>query len=265
MNFTINLFSGFLGLLFRTLLAAAINKDCLAKGIVKKNTYVALVFVFPIASGIVYACTRNKAEKMRIQCNDFKDNDSSRDASDCSLVKTNADEKLNSLIKSSNKLFIWSAIIFILYMAAAFLSPAPDKTDMTTTTYNIIQYDRNGDMYFFNQKLKYFDKEGAAYVLSENRDYFVNTQTDEKFVYYSCFVDKDGYLICFNPETFFDNHFEEPYYQDIGFCYSDSQGNLYYKASEVCWDRDGVMYDPNNQVIEFAYRQSTRNNYESIE
>ena len=265
MNFTINLFSGFLGFLFRILLAAAINKDCLVKGIAKKNTYVALVVVFPITVGIVYACTRNKAERLRLQHSDFDDNDSCQEAFDYSLAKTDIDKKINSLIKSSKKLFIWAVLVFILYIAAACLSPVPDKTDMTTTTYDIIQYDRNGDAYFFNQKVKYFDKEGTTYVLSENRDYFVNAQTGKKFVYYFCFVDKDGYLVCFNPETFSDDYFEEPYYQNIGFCYSDSQGNLYYKASEVRWDREGVMYDPNNQVIEFAYRQSVRNNYESIE
>lgn len=264
MNFTINLFSGFLGLLFRVLLAAAIKKDCLSRGIVKKNTYVALAFVFPIAAGIVYACTRNKAKKIRMRDSDFEDNKSGQEAVDYSPVITD-DDKISSLIKSSKKLFIWSVIIFILYMAAAFLSPAPDKNDMTTRTYDIIQYDRNGDVYFFNQRVKYFDKDGTAYVLSENRDCFVNTQTGEEFVCYSCFVDKDGYLLCFNPESFFDDYFEEPYYQGIGFCYSDAQGNLYYKASAVRWDRKGVMYDPNDQVIEFAYRQSVRNNDESIE
>ena len=69
MQFSFNILFLFI---FHILMAVSVARDCNARAIVKKDLYVALTFFFPIITGIVYACKRNKAQTLDDKPEDAK-------------------------------------------------------------------------------------------------------------------------------------------------------------------------------------------------
>lgn len=71
---------------------------------------------------------------------------------------------------------------------------------MMTYQYDIIKYDRNGDPYFFNQKVNYYDRDGNVYQMTDDNACFINTETGEEYAYTNCFIDSKGYFIYLTSE-----------------------------------------------------------------
>lgn len=199
--------------LFHIFIALAINRDCSARCIKKKNSYTVCAFFFPVIAGIVYACTRNKAQTLDEKA-----------------------ENREKLLKNS-KIFFVSALIFFVISLYAGTDAMSNADSFSITTYNIVSYDRTGTPYFFRQKINYFDRSGNTYKLSEDENNFVNINTGEEYSVTNCFVDKDGYLVYFTSEDISDMEMEESIYTD------NKNHHSYMWAKSARWDKDGGLYN----------------------
>lgn len=212
MDFSFNVI---LLLVFHFLAASAVSKDCRAKGIEKKDSFVILTFFFPVITGIVYACKRKKY--------------------------ASADLPENSAgFASSAKFLSVIAVIALIASGVVGTMSMSNSDPMITNKYDIIKYDRNGDAYFFNQKINYYDREGNVYQMTDTNSEFVNTETNEKYEYYNCVVDSDGYFLLVDGDN----------YEIIGDNIVSYEGHSYLLAMRAKWDRDGLLYDSwGNQVF----------------
>ena len=204
---------------FHILMAVSVARDCNARSIVKKDLYVALTFFFPIITGIVYACKRNKAKKF-----DEKP------------------ENAKKLVHKSKRAFVFALVVFLISGISGTVS-MNNANPMFVSTYSIVSYDRNCEPYFFNQKVMYYDVDGNTYQKSDDNSSFVNTETGEEYHCTHCFVDKDGYFVYFDNEAMCELSGDGDIYFD------PSTGHSYLWAPHASWDRTGVLYDLNGNHL----------------
>lgn len=109
-------------------------------------------------------------------------------------------------------------------------------------------YDRLGNTYTYDY-VPYYDRDGNKYGYSfdssTQKGTYTNVISGECFDNDYAFVDKDGYFV-------YDSNHEFVKQQDSTYhCqYADSDGNLYYWASAVHWEKGGVLYDSYGNRIE---------------
>lgn len=202
-------------LIFHIFAAAAVSKSCTARGIVKKDSYVILTFFFPIIVGIVYFCKRKK-------------------------LSNPDDMPENSAHSMSSAKILSVAAVIAFAVSGIYGTMTMNNADpMTTYHYDIIQYDRNGDAYFFSQKINYYDREGNTYQLTDTNAEFVNIETNEKYDYFNCVVDNEGYFLLVDGYN----------YEFIGDNVISYEGHSYLLAMSARWDRDGQLYNNDNSKV----------------
>ena len=98
-------------------------------------------------------------------------------------------------------------------------------------------YDREGNQYKTAESVVYYDEQGPGYLLCETgtlrRKHFVSTDGKIMRIAERAYVDKDGYLV-------FDikDEFKESAEKGV---FTDDEGNKYYKAEAVEWNRKGEI------------------------
>lgn len=198
-------------LIFHILAAIAVSKDCTARGITKKDSFVILTFFFPLIAGIVYGCKRKKLSNP----DDMPEN--------------------SAHIMSSAKFLSVIAVIMFAVSGIYGTMTMNNSDSMMTYHYDIIKYDRNGDAYFFNQKINYYDREGNVYQISDDHAALINVDTQESFEYLICFIDKDGYVVFLDN----DDRLNGRLLDDIYFI----DDHMYIYFFDVKWDREGLLYN----------------------
>lgn len=201
--------------IFHILMAVSVARDCKARAIAKKDLYTVLTFFFPIITGIVYACKRNKAQTLDDKPEDAK-----------------------KLVHKSKRAFAIALVVLVISNISG-TATMNNANPMLVSTYNFINFDRNGKPYFFNQKVMYYDVEGNTYQKSDDNSSFVNTETGEEYHCTHCFVDKDSYFIYFDNEAMSELTGDGDIYLD------SSTGHSYLWAPHASWDRSGALYDLN--------------------
>ena len=201
--------------IFHILMAVAVARDCKARAIVKKDLYVVLTFFFPIITGVVYACKRNKAKKLDEKPEDAK-----------------------KLVHKSKRAFVFALVVFVISGVLGTLT-MNNADPMLVSRYNIVNFDRNGKPYFFNQKIMYYDADGNTYQLSDDNSHFVNTETGTEYHCTHCFVDKDGYFVYFDNDAMSDLSGDGDIYLD------PSTGHSYLWAPHASWEMSGALCDSN--------------------
>lgn len=210
MDFSFNIILLFV---FHIFAAVAVSKDCTARGIKKKDAYAISAFFLPIIVGIIYACKRNKSEKS----DEIPEN--------------------SAALKSRAKLLSVIAVITLVASGVAGTMAMNNSDPMFTYHYDIIQYDRNGDPYFFNRKMNYYDSEDNVYQINDEKNALVNIETQEYYEYPICFIDKDGYVVFLDDDARLRG-------ESDGYIYNvDEHSYIYLPYAK--WDREGMLYDSN--------------------
>ncbi len=143
---------------------------------------------------------------------------------------------------------------------------------------NGVYYDKEGNSYENEDDVLLYDEEGKVYTYTEvevkESDYELMAYTDyyyvrddgKKYSVYDCYVTEDGWFYCdrayelesWSPDT--DSMSEEEldaYYQEslemseseyryYDYKYTDSKGNIYYKAYEASWNEKGELITAEN-------------------
>lgn len=97
-------------------------------------------------------------------------------------------------------------------------------------------YDREGNVYQSQEDVLYYDRGGNEYILRQTKvDRWHFISKDSKYMYISerVYVDMDGYIV-YDKE----NEFEKT---DRKYVFKDSQGNEYFRAEEIKFNRKGEM------------------------
>lgn len=210
MDFSFNII---LLLVFHIIAAAAVSKDCTARGILKKDSYVILTFFFPVIIGIAYGCKRKKISS----ADDMPENSA-------------------RLISSAKTLCVIAIITFISSGVVGTISMS-SADSMMTYHYDVIKYDRNGAPYFFNQKVNYYDRDGNIYQINDDENSLINIETQECFEYPICYIDKEGYVVFLDENARLRG-------EQYDFLY-EIDNHSYIYLPYVRWDRDGMLYDIN--------------------
>lgn len=99
-------------------------------------------------------------------------------------------------------------------------------------------YDRLGKAYTYDY-VPYYDKAGNKYVYSFNSDsqkgIYTKISTGDTFENEYSFIDKDGYFV------YDKNHEFKRISEEQNKTYTDANGNVYYWASGVDWEKDGKL------------------------
>ena len=103
-------------------------------------------------------------------------------------------------------------------------------------------YDREGNTYTSQEDVLYYDKDGTEFILyhhiKQDRWHFISKDGKNMYIAERVYLDMDGYLV-FDRE----NTFEQT---DRQYVYSDSDGNEYFRADEITWNRKGEMKPRDN-------------------
>lgn len=124
------------------------------------------------------------------------------------------------------------------------VSPTNSKGETTYPQSASVLYDRNGDSYPEKSKVKYFDRDGNVYYFNmDQQSYlptFINEKTGESIDAFFCYISEDGYLV-------FDKENKISRDKDTTDTYRDEEGNIYYDAFTVEWDKDGNLIKTENK------------------
>lgn len=108
-------------------------------------------------------------------------------------------------------------------------------------------YDRLQNAYTYNY-VPYYDKDLNKYAYSFDsqllKGFYTKLSTGEKFENEYCFVDENGYLVYLNNQELSEHKNENG-----SKTYTDSNGNTYFRASSVNWDKDGNMYNSHGDLL----------------
>lgn len=219
-----------LDLAMRIFMVAAISQDCKARMIKAKNTYCVLTFFFPFIVGIVYACTRKKAQALPTVSPDHNPKKHAKNSIICFIVVV-------ILYLSSVGVGVYMNFSGAVDDFVENISSGLGFDDLTLP--EEYRYDRNG-AYYEDGNIPLFDRDNNKYVYEEAEDimddsYYVCEQTGEKFESYFCYVDKDGYF-------YYDKNDELEFASEDSFDMVDKDGNVYYTASSTYWDATGALY-----------------------
>ncbi|MCM1284679.1 MAG: hypothetical protein NC213_08485 [Acetobacter sp.] len=100
-------------------------------------------------------------------------------------------------------------------------------------------HDKKGNPVKDVNNMVYYDREDNAYHVECNDDsaFLVNETTNEKFDYYKCYIDSEGYF-------YYDEKGIIKYNEESGYCY-DGTGTVYYYMFDTNWDRYGNLLNNN--------------------
>lgn len=270
------LYSVFL-IAFRVLFMLSIGFDCKSNKNQKQAMWMVLTFFFPLIAGIVYACTRNKppvnATKVCGTCGAVIDG-SMTFCPHCGNSNFVFSDNTTDMVKhkrTANVLFGVSVgsfvIAVILYCVFAFnifsvaLDDMPDSLDgidiedfdfsygynekygYTDEKGNTVYYDRLGNAYNESEDVLYYDAHGNVYTYEADEFAFESANDVEHYEDY-CYVDADGYFYIDVVAEESDSGMRETisYDENTGY-YADKDGNTYYLAYEISWDKDGNLVD----------------------
>lgn len=208
-----------LGLSFLTslFLCLAVNSDAKAKNIKSRKTYAVLTFFFPLIVGIVYACTRNNAQRL----------------------ETPPVENAQKLAKNSIIFFVVAVIIYVcsfglgIYVGATQLSNIENNVMFDT-------YDMQGNLVANDEDIPLYDRDGNKYVLVENItdddyiSYYENEATKEQYDSILVYIDEEGYFY-YDEDRLIDMN-------DDG-DFVDTNGKKYYSPNTMYWDENGELKD----------------------
>ncbi len=108
-------------------------------------------------------------------------------------------------------------------------------------------YDKFKNAYTYRD-VPFYDKDLNKYSYSFDSDqqkgFYINILTGERFENEYCFVDEDGYLV------YDENHTFTMHENDKGIkIYTDSDGKTYFWASSIHWDLNGSMIDSHGNIL----------------
>ncbi len=119
-----------------------------------------------------------------------------------------------------------------------------------------VYYDMMGNTYQDPNEVIIYDRDGGKYTYTEESifEFYYIDEKGEKFDYYYCYVDSDGYFYydtedeIFIDESWWDgDDFDEEYFY-YEYKYFDEEGNVYYDAMEASWNEKGELITEENDV-----------------
>lgn len=135
-----------------------------------------------------------------------------------------------------------------LYYPARFTAFNKDGSVNRSVSMNNLSYDRFGNAYTYDY-VPYYDRDLNKYRYSfdsnTQKGSYTNVNTGEVLENEYCFVDQNGYLVYDKEHTFTGEKNED------GFeIYTAPDGETYYWASSIFWDKDGNLLDSFGKVID---------------
>lgn len=97
-------------------------------------------------------------------------------------------------------------------------------------------YDREGNTYTSQENVVYYDREGTQYILHETKQdrwHFISKDSKHMYIAERMYLDMDGYMVFDRDDTFVQS--------DRQYVYIDGEGNEYFRADEMVWNRKGEM------------------------
>lgn len=98
-------------------------------------------------------------------------------------------------------------------------------------------YDREGNTYTSQESVVYYDRDGNEFVLykhiKQDRWHFVTKDGKRMLIAERVYLDMDGYLVFDSADTFTQT--------DRKYVYTDKDGNEYFRADEITWNKKGEM------------------------
>lgn len=135
-----------------------------------------------------------------------------------------------------------------LYYPARFTAFNKDGSVNRSVSMNNLSYDRFGNAYTYDY-VPYYDRELNKYRYSfdsnTQKGSYTNVNTGEVLENEYCFVDQDGYLV-YDKEHAFTGEKNEDGFE----IYTAPDGETYYWASSIFWDKDGNLLDSFGKVID---------------
>lgn len=259
--------------LFRIFLTVAVFLDCKARNIAAKTSYTIATFFFPIIAGIVYAVKRKSAQKAFKVCKTCgkRVGAHTNTCPSCGgLFLAEYKHPKEKVLKTISIILCVIALISeVAYTAMdlpseiesvkSIISDDEDYEDEVENEYDYdddielgsseLYYDRDGRAYSNESSVLYFSESEDSYKYISEEDCFINTESGNRIKSEDAYVDDNGYF-CIRKEgmTHLDN---DPYTYTISgseggtaaisidVTYSDEEGNIYYRATEVTWNYSG--------------------------
>lgn len=97
-------------------------------------------------------------------------------------------------------------------------------------------YDREGNTYTSQESVLYYDKDGTGFVLQQTKAdcwHFISEDGRRMLLAERMYLDMDGYLVFDSTNTFTQT--------DRKYVYTDKDGNEYFRADEITWNKKGEM------------------------
>ncbi len=268
---------------FQICLMLAVGFDCKAKGIKRRAMWMILTLLFPVPAAIIYACVRNGEEKENYKrCNgcgatlvdkvDYCAGCSSNMFTPCEV------EKKQKYSSNSKTCLIVSIVSYVVSVACVFcfafnaismvdntldfgidslkdsiIGGADDWYDDYDNDYDDsfhygydvngekVYYDREGKSYTDDMAVVYYDKQNNTYTFNDENFEFVGSDGKTYMPGYS-YIDVNGYF--YFDAAGYENEANSTLYYSAKFDgYVDKDGNRYFEAAFVSWDKDGNMID----------------------
>lgn len=268
---------------FQICLMLAIGFDCRAKGIKRRAMWMVLSLLFPIPVAIIYACVRKGEERENYKkcnaCGAVLDDRVSYCAGCGSNEFTPCDpEKKQKYSQNSKTCLIVSIVSYVVSLlcilgfvfgAASMVGNTLDGAvdgikgsiiggvdnlyddfdydydDSYHYGYEVngetVYYDREGKPYTDDLAVVYYDKQNNTYSFDDEY-YEFKGSNGKNYMSSYCYVDANGYLY-FDAAGYENESKSAVYYSAKSDSYVDKDGNIYYQALDVSWDKDGKLVD----------------------
>lgn len=248
-------------LLFEIGATVAVVNDSKGRGIKERTLWIVLTVLCPTIVPIIYYFKKDTlvsgTPKICTNCSTFMENERFI-CPNCGCTETIASEIVNKdkyLNKSKkwSKIAIISFILALIFFAGAMVMAVQTGLNSDSTedypsepseiyhyAYDVdgIQtyYDLKGNTYTNPNDVLYYDRFGNTYSYDMNKNAFINGRIEYKSIL--SHVDTDGYFV-------YDANHNFHLYEDSedSLCKEDDNGNLYYYADFISWDKDGNMVD----------------------
>lgn len=264
-----------LGIVFRILLAIAINLDCRARNIGARKIYTVLTVFFPAIIGIVYAIKR-KGEKKELKVCRSCGTKASAYSAKCPkcgglFLMDYTPPKAKQLKTASIILCVIALIAFGVNQAYSLPSEIEDiKSEImgaenpedveedyvddygdSIISSSGLFYDKNGYAYSNYEDVEFYDINGNTYIHvnidnktdATTKNHFKNTETGEELFIGCCYVDSDGYF------CFIDDNSLSPLSNDKYEYYAQTDNEEQVELVNVTFeDKDGNLYYRADQV-----------------
>lgn len=266
---------------FQICLMLAVGFDCKEKGIKRRTMWMILTLLFPLPAAIIYACVRNGEEKENYKkCNtcgatlaeqvDYCAGCGGNVFTPCEV------EKKQKYANNSKTCLIVSIASYVVAIACivGFAFNAFSMVDNTLggamdgikgsiiggadgwsdnydydASYHFgydvdgktVYYDREGKSCTDDMAVIYYDKQNNTYTFDDENYEFVGSDGKTYMSGYS-YVDANGYFY-FDAAGYENESKSTIYYSAMSDSYVDKDGNIYFSAIDVSWDKDGNLVD----------------------